>query len=358
MIQQKIVFIGRENLKKNASTIRALGLSDYLEKYHFQPYLLLPDDEMNRNLKEKYFTSIRTILTSNSVLEPFHKLVILFVLKPDYIHCLNAGLNSTFVGIIYKLFNPETILIWDADELISELHNNKVRKKWLTINEYLISNFSDVIICASAYLKTKFQLFYRVNAHYLPYGINVENFISSEPINAIKNQKKITYLGTLQNYFDFSVLCNAILKASNDFPDWQFVFIGDGDQRKNLEEFKNKNLLHNFELKGFLPDDKVIEELNASNVFLLPLKDNEINKSRCPNKLFWYMAAGKPIVTNAVGEVNLILAEKGIYYQFDSVNDLLEKINVALASGKIEYNMMNVSWENRTSVYVKYLKNS
>jgi glycosyltransferase involved in cell wall biosynthesis len=54
---------------------------------------------------------------------------------------------------------------------------------------------------------------------------------------------------------------------------------------------------------GRLPFAKMTDVLGASDLLLLPLERNASNVGRWPNKFGDYLAAGRPIVTNRVGDV-------------------------------------------------------
>lgn len=351
-MKKKIVFIGRENLKKNASTIRALGMAEPLTALGYSITLLLPKDPDNIHLKKaNQHNGFDIRLSNRGIFEFFSKLLLLLKIRPDFVHCLNAGLNSTMVGLIYKVINPGVFLIWDADELISELHSGRLRKTWLVFNEGMTAHFADSILTASTYLQQVLSGRYGIKTRYFPYAVNHDIFEKSKVKIQTGNKVKITYFGSLQTYFNFNVILSCIKKCSEIEHNWEFVFMGDGAQRSNFDKFIHENSLKNVRMLGFVDDDIAIKELLDSTVFLLPLEDNRINTLRCPNKLFWYMAAGKPIVTNKVGEVFRILGDRGFYYEFASVNDLYNKITLSLNSPSVNYNSAGFSWKERVAYY-------
>jgi len=62
---------------------------------------------------------------------------------------------------------------------------------------------------------------------------------------------------------------------------------------------------------GFVPEDELVYYYGASDICLLPLSDNLTNRVRFPHKIGHYLAAGRPVLSNPVGEVSaLIKAEK------------------------------------------------
>lgn len=54
---------------------------------------------------------------------------------------------------------------------------------------------------------------------------------------------------------------------------------------------------------GFVPRDRLPYVLGACDVFLLPLVDSIANRGRWPSKINDYLAAGRPVVASAVGDI-------------------------------------------------------
>ena len=76
-----------------------------------------------------------------------------------------------------------------------------------------------------------------------------------------------------------------------------------------LREIKDKfkHLVKSIVFTGEQPFDKIPYYLSASDVLVLPMVDSNIEKARFPIRLGDYMASGRPIVSNAVGEVKYVI---------------------------------------------------
>jgi glycosyltransferase involved in cell wall biosynthesis len=61
------------------------------------------------------------------------------------------------------------------------------------------------------------------------------------------------------------------------------------------------------EFTGALDDAALIENYKSATALLLPMWDNDQSKARIPNKLAEYMAAGRPVITSAVGDLAAFL---------------------------------------------------
>lgn len=63
---------------------------------------------------------------------------------------------------------------------------------------------------------------------------------------------------------------------------------------------------------GFVPHAQMLQALSACDIMLLPLKDNIASRGRWPSKINDYLAAGRPIVASAVGDVSDLFARHAI----------------------------------------------
>ncbi|MFH1221336.1 MAG: glycosyltransferase family 4 protein [Candidatus Eisenbacteria bacterium] len=80
---------------------------------------------------------------------------------------------------------------------------------------------------------------------------------------------------------------------------------------------------------GFVPMPGFARFLAAGDIALLPLSDSKTNRFRFPNKFGDYLAAGRPIVASAVGEVGHFMKSYPVGLLADgSPEDFAEKIMV------------------------------
>ncbi len=76
--------------------------------------------------------------------------------------------------------------------------------------------------------------------------------------------------------------------------------------RKLSQETKQKYNIGNELYEFGWVDYKIYSEvLSCADLFLLLQKDNNINKARWPNKVGDYLAAGRPILVNKMGELTV-----------------------------------------------------
>jgi len=133
---------------------------------------------------------------------------------------------------------------------------------------------------------------------WIPNGVDLRRFDKSN--NQIENDKSsfiITYMGAIgmANNLDVIIEVAEILKES--YKELKFLLVGEGPEKDRLAKIvKNKNL-HNVEFKENIPKDKVSEILCNSDALFFHLKDTPVfNYGISSNKLFDYLASGKPII--------------------------------------------------------------
>jgi glycosyltransferase involved in cell wall biosynthesis len=94
-----------------------------------------------------------------------------------------------------------------------------------------------------------------------------------------------------------------------------FLLVGDGKERVNLENLANKWSLENVTFTGAHPKSDMSEFLAASDVCLATLQDIPMFRTTYPNKVFDYMASGRPTILAIDGVIREVVdsAEAGIF---------------------------------------------
>jgi glycosyltransferase involved in cell wall biosynthesis len=102
----------------------------------------------------------------------------------------------------------------------------------------------------------------------------------------------VLYAGALGIANDLTMVLNAA-SLLQDLPDVQFVLLGDGKERVNLEAQARSLQLQNVHFVGACPKKEVATVLAAADVCLAVLQNIPMFTTTYPNKVFDYMAAGK-----------------------------------------------------------------
>ena len=130
----------------------------------------------------------------------------------------------------------------------------------------------------------------------------------------LSNQFIVMYCGAHGISNDLEVILRAaqIMKQEKEIV---FIFTGDGKEKPNLVSFAKNNELENVVFIDPLPKNKLKNALASADVCIAILKPLDLYKTTYPNKVFDYMAAGKPIVLMIDGEIRKIVenANCGIF---------------------------------------------
>ncbi len=144
--------------------------------------------------------------------------------------------------------------------------------------------------------------------HYINNGVDIaacekrsRTMILDDPDLDDMARFNVTYIGTVRPVNNVGSLLDAakLFKETGEYDDIQFLIYGDGSQLQELRERVNKEMLDNVKLKGFVNRQYVPYILSKSSINMLNYSQNQYNWTRgnSSNKLFEYMASGKPIIS-------------------------------------------------------------
>jgi glycosyltransferase involved in cell wall biosynthesis len=124
----------------------------------------------------------------------------------------------------------------------------------------------------------------------------------------------VTYAGALGMANDIPTLLRAAAQLQHD-KDIYFILLGDGKERLNLENMAQELGLANVTFVGALPKSRMSDALAASDACIAILQDIPMFRTTYPNKVFDYMAAGRPTILVIDGVIRTVVeeAQAGIY---------------------------------------------
>jgi glycosyltransferase involved in cell wall biosynthesis len=269
---------------------------------------------------------------SSSLFElPFHMLRALINIrlaisgKFDVIYSFNVASPTTGFPLIFlkplkmlRLFKAKLVVDWD-DWWGKGGLTSIDKKGWLveTVTTFLetkIPLLADRVTVVSDMLKKR-ALQVGVNPHnifYLPNGANVEGRCSEEnrslrmELRLPLEMNILCYVGRVLTTFDY--LVHSISIVVKKLPNTAVVFITPLDS-SHMKTIKELGLLDNVVHIGVQPYERLLLYLRASDILLLPRADNKSEKANYPARLGDYLAAGRPIVATALGEVEKVIRE-------------------------------------------------
>lgn len=153
-------------------------------------------------------------------------------------------------------------------------------------------------------------------------GVDPDMFNPAETGDAFRQEFNLhgkfvlMYAGAMGMANDLETVLRAA-KVLQEHPEIQVVFVGDGKERPNLEKTAAAMQLKNVTFVGSRPKGQMTNILAAANVFVATLKNIPMFKTTYPNKIFDYMAAGRPTILAIDGVIRDVIekAQGGVFVQ-------------------------------------------
>ncbi len=171
--------------------------------------------------------------------------------------------------------------------------------------------------------------------YYINNGVDIENFYRQMNNNILddpdlNNDKmfNVVYTGAIRPMNNVGNILDAA-SLLKDYNDIQFLIYGDGNQLEDLKQRVINEKLINVKLKGYVNKKYIPYILSRSSVNLLNYSQSKYNWSRgnSSNKLFEYMASGKPIISTVkMGYCPLEKYKCGLSLEKDTPEELAKTI--------------------------------
>lgn len=153
-------------------------------------------------------------------------------------------------------------------------------------------------------------------------GVNLEVF-KPAPKSALLLAKYhlegkfvFAYIGTHGMAHALGFVLDAINKIKYSHPHINFLFVGDGAEKKELVKKAEELDLTNALFIDSVPKSEVVDYLNLMDVALVNLKRSEVFKTVIPSKIFEAAAVRKPILMGLQGEAAAIIDEYKAGFSF------------------------------------------
>ena len=244
---------------------------------------------------------------------------------------------------------PGTPIIYDCMDhhggfSTATKHGNRLEKQ-------LIEQ-CDLLVVTSRWLWKKLQN--ARNKCLIPNAGQIE-FFAREPNETIDfgEGPVVGYLGAIADWFDVDL----VVKAATSRPDVQFVLVGS----TAFCDTTTLSGLKNVKLVGEVPYREVPRYVHAFDCCFIPFQLTELIKATNPVKIFEYLAAGKPVVSTNLPELepisNLVHLAKTADEFVSLINIALdESTDLALAESRSEWASQH-DWSKRRIALMEELEN-
>lgn len=182
--------------------------------------------------------------------------------------------------------------------------------------------------------------------HHINNGVDLEEFAYNKEHFRVQDEDlenedifNVVYAGSIRNANNVETLVKAI-EELNESDRCQLLLYGDGTDKERLEQYCKKNRLNNIKFKGKVEKKYIPYILSRADLNIINYKQTGLLRyGGSQNKLFEYLASGKPICSNV--QMGYSLIEKyhcGIEKDITDVIEYAELIRKFMTMSKEEYN--------------------
>lgn len=254
-----------------------------------------------RNLMEKPNQNVIVYRCSNSGLNLFDSSVFwlkaffaLTKIKPDIVHC--QAIPMGVPAFLFKQLYRKPYIVW--------CHGFDVYNPWKfkKIISRAVLNSADAVIALTNHMREMLQKSCNKDIAIIPNSLNVKKFesasknLNQEELGIEKEDRIILFVGTLNPVKGLQYLVEAFKTISRKIPKAKLLLVGDGPERRNLENMVKKNGLEDkVSLIGRVENDEVPKYMTIADVFVLPSLSESFGIVNLEA-----MACGLPIVATRV----------------------------------------------------------
>lgn len=240
--------------------------------------------------------------------------------KPDAIWTYQIGLPGV---ILSKIWNVPLIHeiqdLWPDWGRSSNLGIINIAYKTLATEEKFIYYFANSLVTITEGLKSELT-----KKGVDPNKINVipnwanDAFFQPDEVESkliltdgFDDHFNIVYVGNIGTAQALGVVLDAATLLQ-DSPDIQFVIIGDGVERAELEQRSHNLGLNNVLFLGSRPQSDAAHYMALADVLFIHLKRDPKYGITIPSKTYGYLAAGRPILAATEGESAQLIEENHV----------------------------------------------
>lgn len=233
-------------------------------------------------------------------------------------------------------------------------------RDFLMILENNIPKVADTISVASSRLRSECQKLSgnRDIIFDAPVGADLIRFnpaVSGQPIRQKYGITKplILYLGQLHGGQYVELFIRTAAKLLKDYQEnLTFMIVGDGYMAAQLKKISSQLGLDNVLIfAGAVPHELVPQYIAAADICVACFEENEVTLCKSPLKIVEYLASGKAIVANNVGEVPRMIGGAGILTPPGDVHSLAEGILDILQNPDLKGNLEKLARKRAEEKY-------
>lgn len=287
-------------------------------------------------------------VTYLSALKDVKKAILDF--KPDIVHAHYA----TSYGMLGRKsgFHPLVVSCWGSD--VMDFPKRSFFHRWILRRNLMKA---DKVLATSKTLVDAIRTIIKTNVEIIPFGVDTGVF---KPLaGAAQKDLTIGTIKSLEKVYRIDLLIEAFSMVKPDFPGMKLLIVGEGTERRNLEELvKRLGLEKEVTFKGAVPHSEVPALHNALDIFV-NVSDNE----SFGVSVLEAMACAKPVIVTDTGGLAEIVPDNSVGFKVpvNNVNALAEKLRLLLRDAALRkqtganargFVIRNYDWNSNISMMI------
>lgn len=280
--------------------IATCNIAKYLARLGHDIHVITLEEEDSTGIKQAHNFHIHRILLSRikflgSIASWFEIIRKIQMLNPDIISV--QSIPMAIPAYFLNFLTGKDYIVWCRG---SDIYQPWPLKEF--ISRRVLKN-AIASIALTADMKNLMSRYIDENSiNVIPNGVDFDEFskLSNDKNKKIdKDHKVILYVGSLRLSKGVNYLIESLKLIMNEVPMVELVIIGDGDQRKRLENLTGSlELTKYIKFMGILSHKDVIDCMLDSDIFILPSLSEGF-----PNVIIEAMATGLPIIATNIGGI-------------------------------------------------------
>jgi colanic acid biosynthesis glycosyl transferase WcaI len=241
----------------------------------------------------------------------------IFLTKPDVVVATSPQLLVGLAGLIVAKFKRTPFVfevrdLWpESLEAVGASGSNSILINLLKQVAGLLYRHAAHIVVVTAPFKEHLERQWGVSKEKISVIINGVDHVSFSPQAkddqviqefGLEGKFVVGYLGTIGNAHGIETLVHAAKILYDSDPQIVFFVVGEGADKKLLQEMAAARKLTNIRIFPGQPRLRMPSIISTSDLCLVLLKDAELFKTVIPTKMLEFMSCGRPVVAAVAGE--------------------------------------------------------
>lgn len=267
----------------------------------------------------------RKLITTFSLLKDVPKIAIcdvVVVLFPGHLDLPIAGLLTKILR--KKLVFDSSMSLYDTLIVDRQMADRKSFKVWaLKRVEKVLLTIPNQILVDTPQMRLFITREFGVSKKKIavvPLGASDQVYKPAYNINRQKNKIRVFFFGLYNPLQGTRWITRAAKILKND-DDIKIVMLGEGPLKGEAVEYVRENRLENVEFIGFVPESKLVSEINRADICLGIFANTSISRRVIPNKVMAALACAKPLITARLNAAEEVLIDKNSVFYCEPENE-------------------------------------